>query len=88
MTTEIEDARLRKKNEKWTPKEAAEMFLADIISGKIDPLAVSILYHHKTDEGHPTIVPGHYTSGMSYAHHIAMLETAKVLTIRRWLGEE
>ncbi|MCK5318053.1 MAG: hypothetical protein KAJ55_09065 [Anaerolineales bacterium] len=88
MTTEIEEARLRKQNEKWTPKEAVEMFLADIISGKIDPLAVAILYHHQTDTDVPTIVPGHYASVMSYAEHIAMLETAKVLCIRRWLGEE
>jgi len=88
MSNEIEEARLKKKHEKWTPQEAASMFLADIISGKIDPLSVSILYHHKTDTDQPTIVPGHYTSVMSYAEHIAMLETAKVLTIRRWLGEE
>ena len=59
-------------NRLWTPKEAAEAFVADIVAGKIAPVRVIIIYEQPR--------PGGGSRISTYKSHINSDEQISLLT--------
>jgi hypothetical protein len=73
----------------WSPKDALEAALRDIEDGTIKPtrmvihlLEPSVDEHGEPEEGSTLL---HYVAGASFDEHVALLELAKHITIKRWL---
>ena len=69
----------------WTAEDALRAALRDLEDGTIKPSRLVIHYLEPCDDDTGK-EHGFYVAGASFDEHVALLELAKTLTIRRWLA--